>query len=77
MMRAIFIALHLVVLHSVDGYEVTINPAQVTNLTAAKEDQNNKLFTDTARCVIGLTDGRFITVGENCATVKQILEGAQ
>jgi hypothetical protein len=70
----LLILLHLVVLHSVDGYEITINPAHVTILRAAKEGERNKLLTDDARCIIGLTDGKFVTVAENCAVVRQLLE---
>jgi hypothetical protein len=68
------IELHLVVFHSVDGHEVAINPAQVTTMYAAKDDQENKLFVDSVRCVIGLTDGKFVTVAENCNVVKRLLE---
>jgi hypothetical protein len=68
------IELHLVVFHSVDGHEVAINPAQVTTMYAAKDDQENRLFVDSVRCVIGLTDGKFVTVAENCNVVKRLLE---
>lgn len=69
------IALHLIVLYTVDGHEVFINPQQVTSLHAAKDDEPNKLFTDDVHCLIGLTDGKFITVVANCGTVRQLLEG--
>lgn len=70
----VLIALHLVLLTTVDGHEVAINPAQVTTMYAAKDDEANKLFVNSVRCVIGLTDGKFVTVAENCNTVKQLLE---
>jgi hypothetical protein len=71
------IALHLVIFHTVDGHEVAINPAQVTNMYGAKDDQENKLFTNSVRCVIGLTDGKFVTVAESCDEVKRKLEEAK
>jgi hypothetical protein len=70
-----FVTLVLIVLHTVDGHEVIINPAQVTSLIAAKEGQDNKLFTNDVHCVVGLTDGKFLTVDEKCDVVKQLLEG--
>jgi hypothetical protein len=75
--HALLIALQLVIFHTVDGHEVAINPAQVTNMIAAKDDQDNKLFTNSVRCVINLTDGRFITVAESCDEVKRRLEAAK
>jgi hypothetical protein len=76
-MGVLLIALQLVVFHTVDGHEVAINPAQVTSMYAAKDDQKNKLFTDSVRCLIGLTDGKFVTVAENCDVVKRRLEEAK
>jgi hypothetical protein len=70
----VLLVLHLIVLHAVDGYEVSINPQQVTSLRAAKEGEPNKLFTNEARCLISLTDGKFVTVAEHCAAVRQLLE---
>lgn len=75
-MGALAVVLRLVLFHTVDGHEVAINPAQVTNMYAAKDDQQNKLFTDSVRCVIGMTDGKYVTVAENCDVVKRQLEEA-
>jgi hypothetical protein len=74
MIVSVLVVLHLVVLHTVDGREVSINPSHVTSLQAGKEGTQNKLFTDDARCLIGLTDGKFVTVAEHCAVVRQLLE---
>ena len=70
------IAVQLVVLHRVDGGEVDINPSQVTSLhaTAAAVGQRNKLLTHEVRCVVGMTDGKFISVIEPCDVVKKLLE---
>jgi hypothetical protein len=67
--------IYLVVLHSVDGHEVTVNRDLVTSLTAAKDDTPNKLFVDSVRCVIGLNDGKIVTVAESCDAVRKLLEG--
>ena len=67
----------LVVFHTVDGHEVAINPSQVTSVYAAKDYEENKLFVNSVRCVIGLTDGKWVTVAENCDVVKRKLEEAK
>jgi hypothetical protein len=75
-LTALAIVLHLIVLHTVDGHEVSINPKQVTSLHAAKDDQANKHYVEDARCIISLTDGKFVTVIERCDAVRKLLEGA-
>jgi hypothetical protein len=75
-MRASAIIL-LVILHAVDGREVAIAPAQVTSLHAAKEGQPNVLMTDAVHCVVNLTDGKFVSVIETCAEVRDLLEIAR
>ena len=77
MIALLLVTLQLVIFHTVDGHEVAINPAHITNMIAAKDDQENKLFTDSVRCVINLTDGKFITVAESCDMVRRRLEEAK
>lgn len=69
------LALHLILLHSIDGHEITIASQQVTSLRAHQPGKPNKLMTDDANCLIGLTDGRFVTVIESCAEVRELLKG--
>jgi hypothetical protein len=73
----ILVVLHLVVLHTVDGHEVSINPQQVTSLHAGKPDQDNKYFVESVQCVIGLTDGKFVSVAEPCDDVRRQLEESE
>ena len=68
------IVLRLIVLHTVDGHEVSINPKQVTSLHAAKDDQANKFYVEDVRCILGLTDGKLVTVAEHCDDVRKLLE---
>lgn len=73
-MGALIIALHLVLLHTVDGREVAVNPEQITSLQAAKEDEPNKVLVETVRCVVGFTNGKFVSVVEHCDVVRKLLE---
>ena len=76
-MHPFMIALALIILHrAADGQEVLINPPQVTSLRAPAGPLNN-LVPHGARCVVGLTDGKFVSVIETCRNVQQMLEGAK
>ncbi|UGY24717.1 hypothetical protein HU675_0043635 [Bradyrhizobium septentrionale] len=84
---AAVVALRLVSFHGPDGYAVEINPDQVTTLRASREaDQQSKFFTSevhcmigltdgkfVTHCMIGLTDGKFVTVSESCEEVRSKL----
>ena len=76
-MLAYVAVLHLVLLHTVDGRVVAVNPEQVTSLQASIPDQPNKVLVETVQCVVGLTNGKFISVIEPCDAVRQMLEGAK
>jgi hypothetical protein len=64
----------LIILHSIEGHEITIAPHQVTNLRAHRPDKPNTLFTENANCVISLADGKYVTVTETCAEVRRLIE---
>lgn len=68
----------LVVLHTIDGRAVYINPEAVTNLQDAREDSDpGKHLKPGAQCIISLGDGRFVSVAEFCETVREQLERAR
>lgn len=68
------LAFLLIVLHGVDGRIIIINPAQITSMHAAKEGQANKLVTEYAQCVVSFTDGKFLSVTEDCDTIQHMIE---
>ena len=68
-------ALYLVVLHTIDGREVYINPQAVTNLQDARDDRDpTKHTAHGVECIISLSDGKFVSVAEFCETVREQLE---
>lgn len=74
-MIALVVLLRLVVLHTVDGREVYINPNAVTNLQDARPDADpTKRTAPGVECVISLSDGKFVSVAEFCETVREQLE---
>jgi len=72
---AIEIALALIVLHTVDGRGIIINPSQITSMREAHDDDDpHRAFTAKVRCMVNMTDGKFVTVIEECETVRKMLE---
>jgi hypothetical protein len=67
----------LVMVHGLGNRSILVNPRQVTSLHAANPSQPNRYLTDEVKCLIGLTDGKFVSVLETCEEVKVILEQAQ
>jgi hypothetical protein len=60
-----------VTLHAPQGAVIEINPDQVTSLRNAPPQKRGS-FTEQANCLINLTDGKFVTVIEDCETVRKL-----
>jgi hypothetical protein len=73
---ALVAGVYLVVLHRADGGEVFVNPAQVVNLHSPVPGGVGRHFTGVARCALGLSDGKWLSVVEACAEVRRLLEAA-
>ena len=78
-MIALAVVLELIAFQTLDGREVLINPANIVSVSATSEvrEPREKLLTDKAHCVINLTNGKFISVAEACASVRRRLEEAR
>jgi hypothetical protein len=70
----VLIVFQLVQFHGPGGGSIDINPEQVTSLRAGQPHRDGEVFTEAAECMIGLSDGKFATVIEDCATVRKRLE---
>jgi hypothetical protein len=67
-------AVALVLLHMIDGRVVLINPKQVTQLLSTPPAGGaNKVLPDAVRCVIRLSDGSYLSVSEDCDTVRELM----
>lgn len=65
----------LLVLHMVDGRELIIAPAQITTMHEARSDDDPRRdLTKGIRCAIMLTDGKYVSVVEECHDIKQRIE---
>lgn len=64
----------LVSLTAPDGTTITLNPHEIVVM---RGQGKSRLLTAGAQCVIGTTDGKFITVMQTCDAVKQAIEDAR
>jgi hypothetical protein len=77
MITVLLVAAKLIGVHSLDGHEIAISPQQVTSLRAARPHKPNELVAPHVHCLVGLTDGKFVSVTESCAEVREMLENAK
>ena len=61
----------LIILHSATGVEIDLNEKLITNMRGP--EVGNRLFTDNVKCLINMSDGKFITVRETCEEVRRLI----
>ena len=59
---------------TLDGRHVLINPKAIVTIGGARTDRGQKVLTDKATCLVTLVDGKFVTIVESCAAIKQRLQ---
>jgi hypothetical protein len=67
-------------LHNVDGDEIVINVEQIVALYPtheAAEGKPNTLMAGGLKCVIALSDGKRVSVVEQCSTIRQSIQQHQ
>jgi len=77
-MSGLLFALKLsVVLHSVDGREMLIDPLSILRLEFPRRSGDpTKQYHKDVNCVVYTVDGRQFTVVEDCTKVQRLLESA-
>lgn len=68
------LALALLLLHGPTGREIRVNPSSITSLHSSVPGQPNKTLTDGVKCLVNLTDGKFVSVAETCEMVSEMIE---
>jgi hypothetical protein len=74
----LLLAVLLIRVTTADGATVHINPSYVTKLYPTKEAMDkgpNTLVVKGARCIITMSDGKFLSVLEPCDYVLDLVEG--
>jgi hypothetical protein len=75
--QGLLVASSLVVFHAPDGHEVYVNPAEITILHQKLNTNRQGNFVESASCMINTSDGKFVTVIEDCIKVLDSIRGAQ
>lgn len=70
----ILLAIALVELQAADGHRVMLNTGEVTYF---REPRDGEHFVKGAKCLVFLSDGRFISVIETCDEVEQKFQQAK
>lgn len=79
MSNAIWVAVVWIVLHTVDGQEIYVNPDEVAVMRPTSEAAKgtpNQIMVTGVHCVVGLTNGKYFSVIETCPAVQEIIEKA-
>jgi hypothetical protein len=61
----------MIVLHSAGGIAIDVNTDQITHLR--NPEPSNPSFTRDVKCMINMTDGKFVTVIESCREVLDLM----
>ena len=72
-----FAATVLILLHAPGGNLIHVNPAAVTSMHASVPGKPNEMVTNDARCMVGLSDGKFVSVVETCDRVRELIAGTE
>lgn len=69
----------LIVLHNVDGGEIAINPEHVVALqhTSEAAGKTNTLIASGHKCVVSLSNGKMVSVVEDCGMIRQAIREAE
>ena len=70
------VAVALVQLTGPDSQRIDVNPAEVTSVREPRGVDAGHWAKGT-RCLVVMASGKFIAVAEDCASVRQRLEGAR
>lgn len=63
--------IEFILLQVLDGSEVFVNRAQIVSI---RTPQANGQVHGDVNCIVNFTDGRFVTVVESCATIRERLQ---
>jgi hypothetical protein len=72
------ITIVLIALHSPDGMEILVNADEIAVLRPSQEStgKSNDLVTGGVRCIIGLNNGKYISVVESCGMVREAINAS-
>ena len=66
-------AVELIELHGPDGQIVWLNPAEISTLRMPTSADLKRHFPSGARCIVVMSNGKFVAVTETCAGIRSLL----
>jgi hypothetical protein len=63
----------LIILHSATGVEIDLNEKLITNMR--NPEPGHKNFSKDVKCMINMSDGKFVSVRETCEEVRKLIGG--
>lgn len=69
----ILLVIMLVQFHGPTGERIDVNPAEVTGV----RESHGQLLAEGVKCVVGLTNGKYVSLGDDCETVRMKLQGRE
>ena len=66
----------MIVLHTGMGVAVEVNTEAITHLRNP-EPSSSPSFPLNVKCMVNMSDGKFVTVTETCMEVRRIMEGSR
>jgi uncharacterized protein YlzI (FlbEa/FlbD family) len=71
----LLIAMQLLIVQTLDGREVSVNPTQIVTISEARDDGDpTKQLTTNVHCVLTLSNGNLVTTVEDCESVRHRLQ---
>ena len=71
------LVLFVTLLHAPDGREIYIYNEAITSLRAHIPGEKNVNVPHSAKCVVNLSDGKFVSVIETCEEVLRLIRQSQ
>lgn len=71
-MRAVTVAMQLILLHQIDSREIYLASNEITSLVTPRADTERLIHPD-ARCIVSLSDRHYYAVTETCTEITRLL----
>lgn len=69
MINRLVVALHLILVHAPNGEDIHINIDEISSIRDPENDGTGQLMHRETNCIIGMTNGKFISTREPCKEI--------
>jgi hypothetical protein len=71
----LYAVISLILVHAPDGREIEINPKEISSIRNRADSEGH--FAPNVKCVLSMTNGKFIATMEDCKTIVEMVEKAE